>query len=86
MESIDTADTTDDSDVFEVEPMNELKVGQDVQLTSMVKLRDPNQKNEADDSIASIWYAQDASGGIWKLDLSFSHTVSVIKILMISMT
>ena len=23
----------------------------------------------------SLWYAQDADGGIWKLDLSFSHTV-----------
>ena len=25
----------------------------------------------------SIWYAQDSNGGIWKLDLSFSHTVSL---------
>ncbi|KAJ7369630.1 hypothetical protein OS493_037493 [Desmophyllum pertusum] len=27
---------------------------------------------------APIWYAQDAAGGIWKLDLSFTHTVSII--------
>ena len=38
MEAIDTADTTDDSDVFEIEPMNELRVGHDVQLTCMVKV------------------------------------------------
>ncbi|CAK8686101.1 unnamed protein product [Clavelina lepadiformis] len=72
MEAIDSADTTDDSDLFEVEPMNELKVGNDVQLTSMVKA-----SRAEDDSLeegASIWFAQDANGGIWKLDLSFSHT------------
>lgn len=76
MESIDTADTTDESDVFEVEPMNELRVGQDVQLTNMVKLREPDSEEGADDASTSIWFAQDGNGGIWKLDLSFSHTVS----------
>ncbi|XP_039256736.2 cilia- and flagella-associated protein 44-like isoform X2 [Styela clava] len=74
MESIDTADTTDESDVFEVEPMNELKVGSEVQLTSMVKLRETKPADESEESIESIWFAQDANGGIWKLDLSFSHT------------
>ncbi|XP_078493244.1 cilia- and flagella-associated protein 44-like isoform X2 [Ciona intestinalis] len=70
LEAIDTADTTDDSDKFEVEPMNELKVGTDVQLTRMVKATEDEDTEEG----SSIWYAQDAGGGIWKLDLSFSHT------------
>nr|CAB3230210.1 WD repeat-containing protein 52-like [Phallusia mammillata] len=72
MEAIDSADTTDESDHFEIEPMNELKVGNDVQLTCMVKAQpedDPSMEEGA-----SIWFAQDSNGGIWKLDLSFSHT------------
>ncbi|KAH9503833.1 Cilia- and flagella-associated protein 44 [Bulinus truncatus] len=66
-ETIDTADATDDSGKFEMDPMNEMKVGSDVQLYSIVKSID--EENEP-----TIWYAQDANGGIWKLDLSFSHT------------
>ncbi|XP_033126041.1 cilia- and flagella-associated protein 44-like [Anneissia japonica] len=65
-ESIDTADSPDDSGIFEMEPMNELKVGNDVYLRSMIKSLDPE--------VQSIWFAQDANGAIWKLDLSFSHT------------
>ncbi|XP_041471026.1 cilia- and flagella-associated protein 44-like [Lytechinus variegatus] len=65
-ESIDTADSMDESGVFEMDPMNELKVGNDVHLMSMVKSVDPE--------VQSLWYGQDANGGIWKLDLSFSHT------------
>lgn len=74
LESIDTADTTDESDHFEIEPMNELRVGAEVELTSMVKLHDAKQQESSDEAPASIWFAQDANGGIWKLDLSFSHT------------
>ncbi|XP_076438307.1 cilia- and flagella-associated protein 44-like isoform X2 [Babylonia areolata] len=66
-EMIDTADSLDDSGLFEMDPMNELRVGHDVQLYSIVKSVD--EENEP-----TIWYAQDAKGGIWKLDLSFSHT------------
>ncbi|XP_077985504.1 cilia- and flagella-associated protein 44-like isoform X2 [Glandiceps talaboti] len=65
-ETIDTADSAEESGMFEMEPMNELKVGNDVSLRSMVKSVDPEAQ--------SLWYAQDANGGIWKLDLSFSHT------------
>ncbi|XP_031554688.1 cilia- and flagella-associated protein 44-like isoform X2 [Actinia tenebrosa] len=64
-ESIDTADTDEEGSLFEVDPMYELKVGTDVKLMSMQK---------AVNSEAPIWYAQDAAGGIWKLDLSFTHT------------
>ncbi|KAK6963908.1 cilia- and flagella-associated protein 44 [Biomphalaria glabrata] len=66
-ETIDTADVTDDSGIFEMDPMNELRVGSDVQLYCIVKSVD--EENEP-----TIWYAQDANGGIWRLDLSFSHT------------
>ncbi|CAH1262544.1 CFAP44 [Branchiostoma lanceolatum] len=65
-ETVDTADTVDDTGLFEMEPMNELEVGSGVHLKSMTKSVDPEQ--------STMWYAQDANGGIWKLDLSFSHT------------
>ncbi|XP_052805423.1 cilia- and flagella-associated protein 44-like isoform X2 [Mya arenaria] len=68
-EAIDTADATDDSAMFELDPMNELKVGTNVQLKCIIKSID--SENEP-----TIWYAQDAHGGIWRLDLSFSHTSS----------
>ncbi|XP_048254045.1 cilia- and flagella-associated protein 44-like isoform X2 [Haliotis rufescens] len=66
-ESIDTADSTDDTALFEMEPMNELQVNPDAQLRSIVKSVD-------DENQPTIWYSQDANGGIWRLDLSFSHT------------
>ena len=67
-ETIDNADITDESSIFEMEPMNELRVGayHDVKLRSMVKSCDADEP--------TMWYAQDANGGIWKLDLSFSFT------------
>ena len=36
-ETIDTADSHDERGMYELEPMNELKVGADVQLVSLVK-------------------------------------------------
>ncbi|XP_069115004.1 cilia- and flagella-associated protein 44-like isoform X2 [Argopecten irradians] len=66
-ESVDTADTTDDTGMFEMEPMNELRVGDGVKLQSICKSFDAETE-------MTFWYAQDANGGIWKLDLSFSHT------------
>ena len=50
-EAIDTADSTDESGVFEMDPMNELKVGDGVQLKTIIKSVDP--ENEP-----TIWYAQ----------------------------
>lgn len=38
----------------------------------------PQEDGKEGEDVASIWYAQDANGGIWKLDLSFSHTVSIV--------
>ncbi|XP_041816587.1 cilia- and flagella-associated protein 44 [Chelmon rostratus] len=63
-ESIDTADSNGDSSMFEMEPINEMVVGHNVCLSSVVKSSLP-------DSL--IWFAQDSNGAIWKLDLSFTH-------------
>ena len=62
-ETIDTAEPTEEGVKLEIEPVNELKVGNNVALKTMVK-------DIADES--TIWYAQDSNGGIWRLDLSFS--------------
>ncbi|KAK2888569.1 cilia- and flagella-associated protein 44 [Channa argus] len=62
-ESIDTADS--ESSKFEMEPMNEMRVGHNVCLTSVVKSSLPD---------SFIWFAQDSRGAIWKLDLSFTYT------------
>ncbi|XP_078512752.1 cilia- and flagella-associated protein 44 isoform X2 [Lissotriton helveticus] len=63
-ETVDTAETTDDIGIVEMEPINELLVGKRVNLQSMVKVLAPQ---------SHIWFAQDAYGAIWKLDLSFSN-------------
>ncbi|XP_053530993.1 cilia- and flagella-associated protein 44 isoform X1 [Ictalurus punctatus] len=63
-ETIDTADCVDDSGLFEIEPMNELTIGRNVSLSSMVRSAVPD---------STIWFAQDSNGGIWKLDLSFTN-------------
>ncbi|XP_029301209.1 cilia- and flagella-associated protein 44 [Cottoperca gobio] len=62
-DTIDTADSTSDSSRFELEPINEMVLGHNVCLSSVVKssLHD------------SICFAQDTSGAIWKLDLSFKN-------------
>ncbi|XP_072116973.1 cilia- and flagella-associated protein 44 isoform X3 [Mobula birostris] len=62
-ETIDTAEAYDEYSVVEMEPMNELFVGRNVNLQSMVKFKDSS----------FIWCAQDSNGRIWKLDLSFSN-------------
>ncbi|XP_009981330.1 PREDICTED: WD repeat-containing protein 52, partial [Tauraco erythrolophus] len=63
-ETIDAADCVDDTGLLEVEPMNELHVGRNVSLSFMSKVHDCGQP---------VWYAQDANGAIWKLDLTFSN-------------
>ncbi|KAM3873982.1 cilia- and flagella-associated protein 44 [Diretmus argenteus] len=64
LESIATADPTDASGKFQMEPMNEMTIGRNVSLSSAVKSSLPD---------SSIWFAQDSNGGIWSLDLSFSN-------------
>ncbi|XP_036972430.1 cilia- and flagella-associated protein 44 [Acanthopagrus latus] len=64
-ESIDIADSSSDSSRFEMEPLNEMVVGHHVHLSSVVKSPLPE---------SNIWFAQDSSGAIWKLDLSLTYT------------
>uniref|UniRef100_T1J7Z3 Cilia- and flagella-associated protein 44 n=1 Tax=Strigamia maritima TaxID=126957 RepID=T1J7Z3_STRMM len=64
-EILDAADSKDGKGFFEVEPLNELKVGADVHLMRVVK--------SLDEQTPHVWFAQDRNGGIWKLDFSFSH-------------
>lgn len=64
-ETIDTSEPSEEGVKLELEPINELKVGTNVSLRSMVK-------DELHNEESSIWYAQDSNGGIWRLDLSFS--------------
>ena len=49
-ETIDNAEVTDESGLFEMEPMNELKVGNNVALKSIVKCPDEEEP--------TIWFAQ----------------------------
>ncbi|XP_057162733.1 cilia- and flagella-associated protein 44 isoform X3 [Ursus arctos] len=63
-ETVDTADSIDDTGLLEIEPINELQVGKNVKLFSMIKMKEIG---------SNFWLAQDASGAIWKLDLSFSN-------------
>ncbi|KAM4720112.1 cilia- and flagella-associated protein 44 isoform 2-T2 [Anableps anableps] len=55
------------SSKFQVEPINELVVGKNVCLSSMVRSSIPD---------SFIWFAQDSNGAIWKLDLSFTNTAA----------
>ena len=61
-ETVDTAEPSEEGVKLEIEPLNELKVGHNVSLRSMVK-------DFTDES--TLWYAQDSNGAIWLLDLSF---------------
>ncbi|CAH8858209.1 unnamed protein product [Trichobilharzia szidati] len=64
-ETVDTAECSEEGALYELEPMNELRVGTKARLTYIVKIPIPD---------STMWYAQDSDGAIWKLDLSFSHT------------
>uniref|UniRef100_A0A3P8T274 Uncharacterized protein n=1 Tax=Amphiprion percula TaxID=161767 RepID=A0A3P8T274_AMPPE len=63
-ELISGADSDTDSGRFEMEPLNEMVIGRNICISSMVK-------SSLSDSF--IWFAQDSNGTIWKLDLSFSN-------------
>ncbi|KAM6319728.1 LOW QUALITY PROTEIN: cilia- and flagella-associated protein 44 [Podargus strigoides] len=64
-ETIDGADSVDDTGLLEVAPMNELCVGRYASLSFVSKIHDSEEP---------VWYAQDTNGAIWKLDLTFSKT------------
>ncbi|CAF3878718.1 unnamed protein product [Adineta steineri] len=62
-ETIDTAEGNDEGSKMEIDPLNELRVGTDSKLMGITH-------GVVDDM--SLWFAQDAKGNIWKLDLTFS--------------
>ncbi|CAF4121599.1 unnamed protein product, partial [Rotaria magnacalcarata] len=62
-ETIDTAEAIDEGSKMEIEPLNELKVGPESRLMGI-------KRGISDDM--SLWFAQDAKGNIWKIDLTFS--------------
>ncbi|PWA16165.1 hypothetical protein CCH79_00020620, partial [Gambusia affinis] len=67
-EKINMATMSDSSSSrFEVEPINELLVGYNVCLTSVVRTCMPD---------SFMWFAQDSNGTIWKMDLSFTNTAA----------
>uniref|UniRef100_A0A3B3BSQ8 Cilia and flagella associated protein 44 n=1 Tax=Oryzias melastigma TaxID=30732 RepID=A0A3B3BSQ8_ORYME len=65
--------TCDGGCSLEVEPINELVVGRHVCLCHVVRSSLPG---------SSIWFAQDSSGSIWRLDLSFSPSAADPKCLL----
>ena len=70
-ETIDNADITEDNTQFEMEPLTEIRVGTKVSIKSLVRSMDPD--------MSTMWYAQDAGGAIWKVDIIDSHTVSKVQ-------
>ncbi|XP_037341186.2 cilia- and flagella-associated protein 44 [Pungitius pungitius] len=64
-ESINSADSNSDGSRFELEPMNEMVVGHNVCLSSLVRSSLPD---------SFVCFAQDSRGAIWKLDFSFTYT------------
>jgi len=64
LETIDTADAVDDSGLFETEPMNEITVGRNVSLYSMVKSSIPETSN---------WFAQVRNLFILNVELAFMY-------------
>ncbi|KAL5270283.1 hypothetical protein ACHWQZ_G001132 [Mnemiopsis leidyi] len=67
-ETIDGADVLEEDAMFPMEPMSEMHVGEGVSIISMCKT--VNENNDTN----SMWLAQDAAGGIWRLDISVSLT------------
>jgi len=67
-ETIDGADVIEEDAMFPMEPMSEMHVGEGVSIISMCKTVTENNDTN------SMWFAQDAAGGIWRLDISVSLT------------
>lgn len=55
--------------LFLLDPINEIQVAPDAVLQSISKSKMLSKDEE------NFWYVQDAGGGIWKVDLSFSLTM-----------
>lgn len=72
LESIEQAapiDNESEDGVFLLDPMNEIHVSPGAVLRSITKSKEAMKDDE------NFWFLQDAGGGIWKVDLSFSLTM-----------
>ena len=72
LETIEQAAPIDfetDEGFFLLDPMNEIHVSPDAILRSITRSKEPMGPDE------NFWFLQDAGGGIWKVDLSFSLTM-----------
>lgn len=72
LESIEQAapiDLESDEGFYLLDPMNEIHVSPDAILRSITRSKEPMGPDE------NFWFLQDAGGGIWKVDLSFSLTM-----------
>ena len=72
LESIEQAAPCDyetDEGFYLLDPMNEIHVSPDAILRSITRSKEPMGPDE------NFWFLQDAGGGIWKVDLSFSLTM-----------
>ena len=72
LESIEQAAPIDfetDEGFYLLDPMNEIHVSPDAILRSITRSKEPMRPDE------NFWFLQDAGGGIWKVDLSFSLTM-----------
>ena len=72
LESIEHAapiDLESDEGFYLLDPMNEIHVSADAILRSITRSKEPMGPDE------NFWFLQDAGGGIWSVDLSFSLTM-----------
>ena len=72
LESIEHAAPIDfetDEGFYLLDPMNEIHVSPDAILRSITRSKETMRPDE------NFWFLQDAGGGIWKVDLSFSLTM-----------
>ena len=76
LESIEHAapiDLESDEGFYLLDPMNEIHVSADAILRSITRSKEPMGPDE------NFWFLQDAGGGIWSVDLSFSLTMRKLR-------
>jgi WD40 repeat protein len=68
-EALDAADRPHDSPYFELEPIAERKLGHQVHIRSLAQTEELGE-----DGGKTIYFAQDADGGLWRVDLAHAPT------------
>ncbi|XP_033224478.1 cilia- and flagella-associated protein 44 isoform X2 [Belonocnema kinseyi] len=83
-DSIDQADPSDDDGFFEIEPIYEFCISErdidDLEKNAMLMCI---QKKEPANLKSTLWYAQDANGGLWIIDLCTCQTLNPSRKLLI---